>query len=103
MNSPFVWVLILTNLVLALSANVLSTQWAASGMKISPFLLVLTIISPAVFITFGMVTSRTGLAVGSAVIDSLLTVGSVLLGLFAFGEWRDLSTQKCAGLLLAIL
>lgn len=103
MSPLLLWSLIVTNLVLAVSANAISTQWAASGMRVSPQLVVLALISPAVFVTFGIVASRTGLAVGSAIIDSLLTVGSVLVGLIVFGEWRDLSLTKGAGLLMAII
>lgn len=102
MSSPLLWGLICANLVLAVSANALSTHWAISGMRVSPQLVLVALISPAVFVTFGIVASRMGLAAGSAIIDSLLTVGSVLVGLVIFGEWRALSLMKGAGLLMAI-
>ena len=102
MSQLYIWALIAINLTLALGANALSTHWAATGMKVSLQLAALITISPAVFITFGMVASRTGLAVGSAIIDSLLTAGSVLIGLFLWDEWHDLSALKSLGLVLAV-
>ena len=65
-------------------------------------LAVLVVISPVIFVTFGMVSARVGLAVGSAVIDSALTIASILLGLILFDGWRDVSAVQYGGIGLAV-
>lgn len=60
------------------------------------------VISPVIFITFGMVSARIGLAVGSAVIDSALTISTIILGLILFGGWRDISVLQYGGMGLAV-
>ena len=56
-----------------------------------------------VFITFGLVTSRVGVAVSSAVVDTLLTVSTVAVGLLLFREWNRLSAIQYVGMLLALM
>ena len=65
----------------------------------SLLLAALVLISPLVFITFGLVTARMGVAIASGTIDALLTVGTVILGLLVFGEWSKLSFYQYMGLL----
>ena len=47
--------------------------------------------------------AKLGLAVGSAVIDSLLTISSIALGLFLFGGWREVTLAQWAGMGLAVV
>ena len=58
--------------------------------------------SPIVFLSFGLVSAKLGLAVGSAVIDSLLTISSIALGLILFGGWRDVTLAQWVGMGLAV-
>ena len=60
-------------------------------------------LSPLVFITFGRVTAQTGLASGSAIVDSLLTVTTVVIGLVVMQEWRKLSMDNFLGILLVLI
>jgi hypothetical protein len=96
------WFLIAGNVALALTANAVATVWASRGGQINLLFVTLLVVSPIVFLSFGMVSARTGLAVGAAVIDSALTISSILLGLVVFGGWRDLSMAQYGGMALAV-
>ncbi len=97
-----IWVLVLGNIALALTANALSTLWALRNGQDLVLLAVVVVISPIIFLSFGMVSSRVGLAVGSAWIDAALTISSVLLGMILFGGWRDVSLVQYGGIGLAL-
>ena len=97
-----IWTLIVGNVALALTANALSTIWAGREDKSWALLAVVVVISPVVFVTFGLVSSRVGLAVGAATIDSALTISSIALGLVLFGGWRDVSLMQYGGMVLAV-
>jgi len=87
----------------ALSANSISAVWASKEEKFSTiWFLALLIVSPLVFITFGLVTSKLGLSMTSAIVDSLLTISTILVGLFIFGEWSNVSMYQLVGILLSI-
>jgi multidrug transporter EmrE-like cation transporter len=103
MGKIYVWLYIGAAVLVALSANYLSAVWASQENKFSSlWLLAVVIISPLVFITFGLVVSRVGVTVGSATVDLLLTLGTIFLGLFIFHEWSSLSLYQYAGIALAI-
>lgn len=96
------WASIVLAVAVALTANYISTVWAGKESKFTVWLLALIIISPLVFITFGLVTSKLGLAATSATIDSLLTVSTILVGLFLLNEWSSMSVYQYLGIVLAI-
>ena len=103
MNKLQIWLYILGTVSIAVLANSISVIWATDkGGKFSMWLLLLIIISPFVFITFGLVTSRLGLSMSSAIVDSLLTITTILVGLFLFREWGSVSTYQYMGMLLAV-
>lgn len=87
----------------ALFANYLAALWGSSNNFWSFLLLAVVLVSPFVFITFGIVTSRIGVAIGSGTIDSLLTVSTMLVGLLIFGEWNKLSSLQYVGLMLVLI
>jgi len=97
-----IFTLVVITVGIALLANYLAALWAGRDNKWSLLLIAVILISPFVFITFGLVTARIGVALGSGTIDSLLTVSSVLLGLVFFGEWSKLSLYQYLGLLLVL-
>lgn len=99
-----IWLYIISAVIVAVTANSISAIWASKEDKFSSlwFLLVI-IISPLVFITFGLVTAKIGLSVSSATIDSLLTVATILVGLFIFHEWSSISLYQYIGISLTIL
>ena len=97
------WFYILGAVLVALIANSISAVWASKDDKFSTiWFLVLLIISPVVFITFGLVTSRLGLSMTSAIADSLLTISTILVGLFIFGEWNSISMYQIIGILFSV-
>lgn len=96
------WIFIIGALATAVLGNTLGTLWAKGESKISLWLLAVIVVSPLVFITFGLVTSRIGLAVSSAVIDTLLTVSTIAVGLLIFREWDKLSALQYVGMALAL-
>ena len=103
MSPLTLWAVIIGNIALALTANALSTIWASRAGPGWPLLGVLLVISPLIFISFGLVSARLGLAVGSAVIDSALTISSIILGLILFGGWREVSMMQYSGISLAVV
>ena len=102
MEKFMTWVYIAVAVAIALGANTISTIWAKGDTTFSIWLLALVIISPVVFITFGLVTARTGLVVSSGTIDSLLTITTMTLALVAFREWSMLSPCKIAGIVCTV-
>ena len=102
MSRLTIWALILGNVALALTANATATIWAGRENKVSVLLVMILIVSPIVFLSFGLVSAKLGLAVGSAVIDSLLTISSIALGLILFGGWRDVTLAQWVGMGLAV-
>jgi hypothetical protein len=101
-NLP-VWIYILVSLVIAVSANSISAIWAREDDKITLWLLAIVIISPFVFITYGLTTSKLGMTISSGVIDSLLTVSTIAVGLFIFQEWSRISLLQYLGIFCALL
>ena len=98
-----VWLLLIVTVGVAVLGNSVGAIWAGQQDLLStPWLIALLIVSPLVFITFGISVSKVGVAIGSATIDSLLTLTTILVGLFAFGEWGSLTTLQFTGLALII-
>lgn len=95
--------LIFFAVILALCANILATLWAKQDNKFSLLFGLLIIISPLVFITFGLVTSKIGLAVTSGSVDALLTISTIAVGLFVFKERNNISGLQYLGILLALI
>jgi len=89
--------------VVAVSANSISAIWAKQDSKFSPWLWAVVLISPLVFITYGLVTTRIGVALASSVIDSLMIIGSIMVGLFLFKEWDKILGLQYLGIGLALL
>lgn len=83
---------------IALIANIISAVWARGDNLFSPWLAAVIIISPMVFIVYGLMTTRLGVAISSGVIDSLLTVSTIAVGLILFQEWHKISMYQFAGL-----
>ena len=97
------WLYVGVAVLIALLANSISAIWASKENKFSLWLLLLILISPLVFITFGLVTSKLGVVVSSGTIDSLLTIGTILIGLFLFNEWSSISMYQYAGIVFALI
>lgn len=98
LEKVYTWLYIGLALAVAVGANTISTFWARSDDKFSIWLLALIIISPLVFITFGLVTARTGLVVSAGTIDSLLTISTILVALIVFQEWNTVTTYQWIGI-----
>lgn len=98
-----IWTYIIIAVLVALGANSISAIWASKASKFNVWLIALLIISPLVFITFGLVTKKLGLALTSGTIDSLLTVSTILVGLIFFKEWKTLSFYQYFGTFFAVL
>ncbi|HLC66048.1 MAG TPA: hypothetical protein VJK52_00230 [Candidatus Nanoarchaeia archaeon] len=101
-NLPL-WLYIAIAVLIAVLGNSISAVWAKGDDKLSIWLIAVLLISPLVFISFGLVTSRLGLAVTSGVIDSLLTVSTIAVGLILFQEWHKISSLQYFGMGLALL
>lgn len=100
----YIWALIIVAVAVAVLGNSVSSVWASQENRINIWLIPLLVVSPLVFLTFGMVTAKLGgLAVTSATIDILLTVCTVAVGLIVFNEWSSVSTQQYIGIFFALL
>lgn len=91
------------NVALASSADTIATIWARQEKVLSYWLLLLLILSPAVFISFGQIAHKTGLSIASATANTLLVLSTILVGLVFFGEWRSISLMQYVGMTLSIL
>ena len=89
--------------LIALAANSISAIWAGKEHKLTWWLVAVVAIAPLVFITFGLVTSKLGLAVGAATVDSLLVISTILVGLFLFREQNTFSLYQYLGISFAVL
>lgn len=92
------WVYVILSLSAALAANTVSAKWAGEATLLNRYLPIMLVLSPLVFITFGLTTARTGLALGSASVDSLLTITTIVVGLIFFREWKTLSVTQLMGI-----
>jgi drug/metabolite transporter (DMT)-like permease len=98
-----IWSYVLIAVAIALLANSVSSIWAKGDNKFSVWLLALLVISPFVFLSFGFVTSKVGLAISSGVIDSLLTITTIATGLILFHEWNKVSFLQYLGMFFAFV
>lgn len=97
------WILaIIGSVGIAALADSVSVLWVKGESKISIYLLFLFFLGPLVFITFGLVTTKSGLAIASGVVNSLLVLSSISVGLFIFGEWSRISILQYIGMGLAV-
>ena len=103
MNKLHILLYVAGAVLVALAANSISAIWAGKENKMTLWLLAVIAIAPLVFITFGLVTSKLGLAVGAATVDSLLVISTVLVGLFLFREHNTFSLYQYIGVSLAVL
>lgn len=99
------WIYIIVTVGVALAANALAAKWGTEAQSnwLNPWLWPMLAISPLVFITFGLTASRTGLALGAANVDSMLTVVTVIFGLIVLREWKMLSLAQYGGLLFVLV
>ncbi len=91
---------IIVAVVVAVLANSVSAIWARQDSRFSIWFLLVILISPIVFITYGLATSRVGMAIASSLVDSLLIVGSVAVGLFFFKESDKILVPQYIGMIL---
>lgn len=102
MEKIYTWSFIVFAVAVALTANAIATIWAQGESKFSIWLLALLLISPVVFITFGLVTARVGLVVSAGTIDALLTISTIAFALFVFKEWSSVSIAQYVGIAFTI-
>jgi maltodextrin utilization protein YvdJ len=95
------WAFIVGAVIVAALGNAVSTIWANQENKVSVWLFAMLIISPAVFISFGLTASRTGLAVAAGAVDLSLTLVTIVIGLIGFNEWSKISPVQYLGIGLA--
>ncbi len=87
----------------ALLANSIGAIWARQDSRYSIWLVALILVSPFVFITYGLLTSKVGVAIGSGIADSLLTVSTIAVGLFMFNEWDKMTGLEYLGIVFALI
>lgn len=86
----------------AVLANSIAAIWAKQDSRYGWWLLAVILISPLVFITYGLVTSKLGVSVASGTVDSLLTITTILVGIFIFKEINTLTGLQYLGIALAM-
>ena len=94
---------IIIAVAIAASADFVATIWANSQNKFSIYLGLIFVLGPLVFFSFGLVTTKTGLAMASGIVNSLLVLTSILIGLFYFGEWEKISSGQLIGIFFAFI
>ena len=102
MANASLWISIGVAVAVAALANSVSAVWASGPNKMSIWLPAMLALSPLVFVTFGLVAARTGLAVASGTVDTLLTVVTMLIGLVLFREWAKTSALQYLGMVFSL-
>jgi multidrug transporter EmrE-like cation transporter len=103
MEKYIIIILVVVAVGVAVLANSISAVWASQESKIYTWWLpAVILISPLVFITFGLTVEKLGVTVGSATLDSSLTIATVLVGLIFFGEWASTSSIQYLGLVFTL-
>lgn len=102
MKNHLIWLYIITAVAVALLASTVSAIWARGESKISLWLFAVIIISPIVYIVFGLITTKLGVAISAGSIDSLLTVCTIVVGLAFFKEWDKVSWLQFLGMGFAL-
>ena len=97
------WLAIVAAVGIATLADSVSALWAREPTKLSPFFFLILLLGPLVFFSFGLVTTKVGLAITSGVVNSLLVLSSISIGLFFFGEWSKISLLQFIGMFLALM
>src|SRR5262249_27706153 len=97
------WGYMAAAVALAALGNYISSIWAADANKMSWTFAALLVVSPLVFITFGLVSRRLGLAIAAGTVDALITVSTVLIGLIFLKEWQRVSLVQYIGLGFAVV
>jgi multidrug transporter EmrE-like cation transporter len=104
MDKVTVWFYILLTVGLALFANSVSAVWGEQKDKFKSWWLVpVIILSPLVFVTFGLTANKIGVAISSATIDVILAVSTVFIGLIFFREWKQLSVYQYLGVGMTVI
>lgn len=101
------YLLIAITVIIAASTNSVSAIWAKNFVQGSDktflWLMIMLIMSPLVFISFGLVSEKVGLSIAAGTVDAALTISTILIGLFIFGEWNKLSVPQYIGLVMIIV
>jgi len=98
LSSP--WFVVFACAALSTLADTLGTVWWEQ--KRMGWLAALLFLSPLVFLAFGYVGSRFGLAKASSLTNTLVVVGPILVGFLFRGELRQLSKMEMTGMVLAL-
>lgn len=93
-----IWAEVLATVSIALVANSVSAIWAEQDKKLTWWLVAVVLISPLVYITFGLMTAKIGVAIGSGTLDSLLSISTIAVGLVFFKDSKKLSRYQFLGL-----
>lgn len=100
--NPVDFALIFSAAILASLADTIGAVWSRSPRFDSWWFALLCLISPAVFAVFGYVTSRLGMAITSAIVNSLIALLSIGIGLVAFGDWQRVTGLQYVGMALSL-
>jgi hypothetical protein len=91
-----IWTVVIVNVILSTTADTLAT--IAWERRSCPYFVVMALIGPLVYGTFGYVSYHFGLSVAASIINSLVVVGPVTVGLVFRDEWKNLPWQGFAGM-----
>jgi hypothetical protein len=98
MISASTWLYIVAAVAVASLTNSVSAVWAGGENRFSIWLPVMVLLSPIVFVTFGLVAARTGLAIAAGTVDALLIIVTIVIGLIFFREWTKTSALQYLGI-----
>jgi multidrug transporter EmrE-like cation transporter len=102
MGSLHTWFYVALAVGVATLGNSVSSLWATGESKLSVWLWATLAISPFVFLSFGLVVSKVGVAVAAGTVDALLTLVTMMAGTVLFREWHRLSAVQYVGMVLAL-
>ncbi len=104
MRNPNTWAVIaavLTCAVLSTITDALSVQfWKKQNWGLG---MLVILIAPCVFFAFGYAGNKYGLSIASCITNSLVVIGPILVGLFLFSEWKNMTWQVYLGMAFVVI
>lgn len=100
-NTLLWWGLIVVATIPFVLGDTLSKIWAEGGPWAWPAFAAIVVIAPIGYMLFGWMAKRSGLALASGLINSLLVLGTMLVGLVIMREWNKVTPPQYVGMALA--
>jgi hypothetical protein len=95
------WLFVVLCVILSTAADTVSTiMWERKSRS---YLVVMLVLAPMVFATFGYIGSHFGLSIASSLTNSLIVIGPITIGLIFREEWKNMPWQVYVGMAMIVI